>query len=524
MSPAIGIATTPSPGTGVRRARAADVGIGGASGRPVARLVLGLLLVALQAQAGEAPRIDFIYPRGAGAGSTCELEVGGRWEAWPLEAWADDAAIRFRPVSSNGWFQLDIGAAATPGPHLVRFYGAQGASPPQIFMVGPGEELIEPPRNRATSFAAVEHYPVAINGRLATPEEPDRVPLKITGECLARIRVLTRGLDSPATAQVALVDPGGFTLGRTPEVPGADPELSCPIAAGGLYYLEIRPGASAPGTPLDPAAAVYRIEIRLDGLEHVPRESVTGGGVNEQRLAPVIYPTRTLMVPSLTRAVVTPPGREILYEFEAHQSEQYRFVARAGSIGSPLQPVLRVLDTARQTLAEASPDPDPLLTWMAPSSGVYYLLLTDQGGKGGPLHACQIEVDRPRNVFQTRLSTHAFRVTPGNSLRIPVTILRPPGAEDFLTLTVVGLPEGVSVTPRQAPPGEVQVHLELVATGDARPANRPFRVLCTRTTEAPPTFDIARFSLEPRHAQPAQLLIREANQPWVTVLPAAPGP
>ncbi|HNU51177.1 MAG TPA: hypothetical protein PKJ98_09810 [Verrucomicrobiota bacterium] len=484
------------------------------------QLLLGLLLLVLEGFPGEPPRIDYVYPMGASTGASCEVEVGGRWESWPLEGWADDDAVRFRAVSSNGWFQLDVAASATPGPRLIRFFDARGASPPRVFMIGTGVELTEPAASRATTFNAVERYPAAVNGRLTTPDEPDRVPLLIAGECLARIRVITRGLDSPILAQATLLDPTGFALGRTPEYPGGDAQLACPIAVGGLYQLEIRPMASAPGTPVDPAAAIYRLEIRIDGLDHVPRESLTGGNVNEQRLAPVVYTARTLMVPSLTRAVVTPPGREILYEFQARQSEQYRFVARVGSIGSPLQPVLRVLDAARQPLAEASPAPDPVLTWIAPSTDMYYLLLTDRRGEGGPLHTCQIEVDRPRNTFQTRLPAHAFRVMPGETRRLTVTVLRPPGSEDFLTLTAMGLPEGVSAAPVQVPPEEVIVPLEFVASQNARPDNRPFRVLCTRTTDVPPAFATARFSLEPRHAQPAQLLVRESDQPWLTVLPA----
>ena len=224
-------------------------------------------------------------------------------------------------------------------------------------------------------------------------------------------------LDSPAQASLALLK-DGTPLVATLDPAGRDFELRCPIVAGGPLSLEV---TALAGSYLGDAA-VFRVEVTDDPLVPIPRSHATSAiseGVTAFR---PMTSARTLAIAGQTRGVISPEGRVIHYSFMAHQNEQFRFVAKAGSIGSPLAPVVRVLAPDRTVLAESLPGADAELVWIAPSDGEHLLAVTDAEGRGRTTYAFGSK-SRPRAHFSAVLEDR-LRPRPGGSCVCDVRVLR----------------------------------------------------------------------------------------------------
>ena len=474
-----------------------------------------LTLAALARAAAGAPELEYLFPAGGQHGARFEVIGGGKLDPWPVGVWTDDAGIQFAPGLTNGVFEVAIDPGVAPGGHLVRVYTSEGASKPALFMVGTDPEVTrfpQSPANQAHAAAPPAPIPVTLNGQLRSADARLLFPIEAGADRVVRARFMASPLDSPAQASLALLK-DGTPLVATLDPAGRDFELRCPIVAGGPLSLEV---TALAGSYLGDAA-VFRVEVTDDPLVPIPRSHATSAiseGVTAFR---PMTSARTLAIAGQTRGVISPEGRVIHYSFMAHQNEQFRFVAKAGSIGSPLAPVVRVLAPARTVLAESLPGADAELVWIAPSDGEHLLAVTDAEGRGGTTYAFQLEVEEPRAHFSAVLEDHAFQLRPGGSCVCDVRVLRPVSSDIVVSVSAIDLADGVTAGSVHAAAGLDRVRLVLSAAAAAKPSNSPFRIMVMTTGETPPRIEFARFSLEPRHTDGSALAVRDCNQPWLTV-------
>ncbi|HOY57472.1 MAG TPA: hypothetical protein PK640_04950 [Verrucomicrobiota bacterium] len=484
------------------------------------RLAVGawLTLSALACAAAGAPEIEYLFPAGGQQGARFEVIVGGKLDPWPVGVWTDDAGIRFGPGLANGVFEVAIDPGVAPGGHLVRVYTSEGASKPALFMVGADPEVThfpQSPTNRVQAAAPPAPVPVTLNGQLGSADAPLLFPIEAGADRVVRARFMASSLDSPAQASLALLK-DGTPLVTTLGPAGRDFELRCPILAGGPLSLEV---TALAGSHVGDAA-VFRVEVTDDPLAAIPRSRATSASSEGVTAFRPMTSARTLAIPGQTRGVISPEGRVIHYSFSAHQNEQFRFVARAGSIGSPLAPVVRVLDLDRTVLAESLPGADAEVVWIAPSDGEHLLAVTDADGRGGATYAFQFEVEEPRAHFSAVLEGHAFQLRAGGSCVCDVRVLRPVSSDIVARVSAIDLPDGVTAGSVHAAAGLDRVRLVLSAAAAAKPSNSPFRIMVMTTGETPPRVEFARFPLDPRHTDGSGLAVRDCNQPWLTVRPA----
>lgn len=484
-----------------------------------------VLVLANLASAGELPEPGPMFPIGASIGTEGTVQVAGDWGRWPVDVWTDDPGLVYKAGSSNGLFTVTVQPGAHPGPHLVRFFHAGGASAPRLFVVGSGREWTEPESLSVTNPPPTfDQFPLTLNGLLRPTEEADAWTLVLSGPRRFEARLAARGVDVPLEATLELQDGEGRLLSSSPLDRATDPVLNVSLVQAGKYVLRLQPRTPIRPSP-SPGLSVgvpYQVVLSADLLD-LPRLRAVPTRANAG-IVEILRPlssSRTLMIPSLTRGVVTPEGRAIRYSFTARASEHYTFTARAGSLGSPLAPILRLFGPAQQVLAESAPGEDAELSWMARRDGEYELVVSDAAGKGGPLFAFQLAVERPRAHFAGRLAAHAVRLAPGTQQVFRVRLIRPPQAEGLLLVLAVDLPAGVEALPAHAPPELDEVALVLSAAPEARPANQPFRVLLMTTGETPVRTELARFEVPAREVPADALLLQESDQPWLTVLPAA---
>ncbi len=491
-----------------------------------------------------APVVDFLFPAGGQRGATVTVLAGSAFPSWPVRTWTDDPGLVFKPAESVGQFAAEIGTGTRLGAHLVRFYDAAGSSAPRLFVVGEGPELNEPDSpERAGEGLEVKTLPATVNGRLARPGETDTYMLPLAAGAELRASVVAHALDSPVVARLQLLDGAGHELGESTNAPPLDPTLICSVREAGTYRLQlgaaessVQNSAFAPGpaavyrltlaavaaSPTDEANADRRILVegaplpdrpyRVQVLDAPPPESPD----IERPERP--YPT--LDLPATITGFIRPAGNLDHYSFSAQGEELYHFRLRAGSLGSPLVPVLRVLDSSRQVLAESLPSPDPSLDWVAPGDGVYTLEVADARGGGGVGYQYEMEVTAPEPNLKATADSHTLRLRPGDSANIHLQILRPATYQGMLSLTVGGLPIGVEAAPATVLPGVPEATLPLAVARDAQPTNQPFHITLLDLTANPPRVVPARAPLTGKYAATDDLLLKDTDTFWLTILPA----
>ncbi len=491
------------------------------------------------------PAVDFLFPAGGQRGGATAVLAGGTFPTWPVRIWTDDPGLVFKPGESAGRFQVEIATNVPVGAHLVRFYDAGGSGAPRLFVVGEVPELNEPDSPEQTGVGTeVKTLPVTVNGRLRQPGETDTYLLTLAAGDELRATVVAYALDSPVAARLRLLDSGGRVLGESTNPPPHDPALVCAIREAGTYRLELSPVESyvAEHTAFAPSdAAVYRLPLASVAVPGASETNSAGRVLVEGAPLPdrpyrvsvleappaespdILRPDRpypTVDLPCTITGFIRPAGNEDHYSFSAVGDELYHFRLRAGSIGSPLVPVFRVLNGAQLVLAESPPGLDPTLDWVAPGDGLYTLVVADARGGGGVGYGYELDVTAPEPNLTATADEHTLRLRPGQSAARNLAIRRPETYQGLLALTAVGLPAGVQAAPATIPPDVRQATLRLTVADDAPPANQPFRITLLDVTANPPRVVSARAPLRGKYAPTDDLALKDTDTFWLTVLPA----
>ena len=177
------------------------------------------------------------------------------------------------------------------------------------------------------------------------------------------------------------------------------------------------------------------------------------------------------------------------YRISVEKDVPLRLRVFAASVGSPIDPVLRILDTEGEVVMESDdaslperdifgtsyrsksgrPDLlDPSVMWTPEADGDYLVEISDQSAAGGPDGVYRIEIESPGPVVQTVLKSFSFdwvENTRDTGLALPqggrlvANITLPEGQwkkfEAPFDLVAHGLPEGVTMTGPRIDPATV---------------------------------------------------------------------
>src|SRR2546427_360492 len=186
------------------------------------------------------------------------------------------------------------------------------------------------------------------------------------------------------------------------------------------------------------------------------------------------------------------------YAFKAKKGQRVSVEVVANRLGSPLDPVVRLLDEAGKDLAYCDDDPgagsDSRLSFTSPASGRYVIELRDIGYQGGSKYRYRLRVGNfplasapfplgARQGAQTKV-TFVGRAVDGVrpvSLRVPEDATRvrlnarfPCGkACGFVTLATSRLPELMEIEPNETPETATKIPVPSVVNGRfAKPRDR----------------------------------------------------
>ncbi len=500
-------------------------------GRQLARScwIVALTFLSAPLAKAEVPTLEYLLPSGGQQGTRVAVLAGGKLEPWPVQAWADTTGLVFKATATKGQFEVQIAGDIPPGPHLIRVFTADGASAPRCFLVGTLPEQVEkPPYDDRSQPELIGKLPVIVNGCLAKKGETDSFVIKLEAGQLLVASVVAYRLDYPLDCSLRLLDSEGKELAANDDSHSLDPMLSHPIGQAGTYLLQLSAATDPSKTDArlsGSESAVYRLTVTSEALppDALPTLGKPGADSPDESMVlwSALQTALPVLLPYSNDGQINPVGDEDRFRFSAGQNERFYFRVQSGSLSSPLAALLSVRDQYGNVLAqtESNGAQDVDLTWTAPAEDSYTFTITDQARKGGIEYVYHLDIGNLLPEFQVTASDHAFRLQPGTTNEMRVTVFRLDGYESSMSLVLEGLPAGVEANADPVPAKGGDVKVRLMPRPEAKPVNQPFRVLAIVTDPTAPQVRLATALLKGQYAAPADLLTNQTDQLWLTVLP-----
>jgi hypothetical protein len=209
--------------------------------------VAGLLLAASLSAIAATPSLKHFFPAAGAQGTTVTVTANGKFDPWPVKAWADGSGIDFKPTDKAGKFDVEIAKDAAPGPHLVRFYNDSGASQPRFFIVSTEPELADTePNDEFKSPQKIVALPATISGKLDKSGDVDcfAVALKKSETLTASLEAYV--LMSTFDGLLRIVDERGTQLAFNHDGRTLDPLLAWQAPRDGTFVVQLM-GFAYPG-------------------------------------------------------------------------------------------------------------------------------------------------------------------------------------------------------------------------------------------------------------------------------------
>lgn len=532
--------------------------------------LLGLLLVVKVAAGAEPPQVEYLFPAGAQRGQSVKVTAGGKFDAWPLQAWVDRAGVNVSPGEEKGELTISVEEETPPGLYWVRLYSPEGAAVAQPFIVGTLPEVEETEPNNAPSEPQVlSSTATVINGRLGGTNDVDTFAVTLhTGETLVTALDAHECLGSPMDAVIQVLSSEGFVYMLQDDERGLDPLCTFKAPTDGVYLVRVFGFPDSPNSSIRLSGAatyVYRLTLTTGGFldrafplavdAHTPA-TVELDGWNLPGDAVSATP---LVVENAHYAVVFQPGmaqtiplavvdHAIVVEQEPNQRDApqavswpvsvtgrldeedeedcFRIDATAGTtldvrveareLGFPLDPVLVVLDADGKVLKElddAAGGRDVQLDFAVGADGPLTITVRDLHGNSGPRYMYRLSIRKAEPDFELTMASDSLSIEAGKTLDVDVNIARLRAFAEPIEVTAVELPPGLSVEPVvSAAEGDTAKKVVLKFTATADLFNGPVKI------EGRSQGDTQRI-----HPATAALKVprTRTEQIWLTVRPAS---
>lgn len=248
------------------------------------RWLPGLVSVAVWASVlvgsspGQLPRtvLTTVFPPGGRVGQTVEIELGGANLDGVHQIVCSHSGIVGQPVMREpgefetgqqpvpNRFRVAIAADVPTGRYEVRALGRFGLSNPRVFVVGPGDEVVEQGDHGQADKSLTLAVGQTANGRLDAAQI-DWYQVALAENQTATFRCVAAEIDSDARPIMTVYDPAGHQLARTTDL--RESKAVVQATAAGNYRVSLHDHTFS------------------GGAQHVYRLSVTDGVVPD-----VIYP------------------------------------------------------------------------------------------------------------------------------------------------------------------------------------------------------------------------------------------
>lgn len=517
-----------------------------------------------------AMEVRYFFPAGLQQGTTAAVVAAGDFPEWPVQAWVDRPGLTIEAGEKKGELKVVADASAAPGVYWVRLTGKTQAANLRPLIVGTAPETVEVEPNDEPDRPQPVAAPLAVNGVLSKRGEVDGFAVELSaGQPLAAAVCAHDRLRSPMDAVLQICDENGFVLAQNDDEVGLDPLLAFTAPKTGKYLVRLFAFPAEPDSSISFAGGesfVYRLALSTTGyLDHIlPLATPSAGGPEIIAGGPEILaggwnlpPSGSLQFdrrPASPTAiawiggaagfveaaatdlpvVLVPPSEQKgavaagrleapslasgriaadqshVFTFPARTDAPLRFRLESRTLGYPLDGVLQVRDPAGKPLARQDDQQaqlDPLLTFRAPADGDYELVLSDAYEHGGLRYVYRLWAEPVRPTCRATLAADVFECPAGQSIEIPLAIVREDGHAEEVTLQAVELPAQVTCPPVTLAAGDStkEVKLKLEAAAGASGGPLRFALRLKDGTVRPVMFTIKGFD---RSHEAAWLIVR----------------
>ena len=483
--------------------------------RPVAVL---LFVLASPLFAASPPKLSALHPAGLAIGAETTVEAMGA-TVWPVQAWCSSAAVKLEPLPEKGKLKISAPPDATPGPVLIRLYNEAGGSDARIFVLGPGPDALENPKNdRASEAQTVASLPATIFGVLERRGDVDffRLPLK-KGQTLSA-RLEAYGLRSEIDPYLHLIAPDGRELVLASDSHNLDPEFSLPVEASGDHLLQlsaIAHKASAEVSFAGDKDKVYRLRLQT---EPIPNALPQPDSMEASPPPPIKAPHRL-------QGFLKTAGERDRYRIEAAAGTKLRVRVEARSIHLLTDPVLRIFKADGALLREvddAGSKPDASSDITVEPAGFFEVEIRDRFGRAGMGY--QLAVGPIVPTFRASTTADSLILNAGKTAELTVNLTREDGHTAGLELVCPDLPEGVTWKAEAIPAKTGPLKITFSAAETAKAFQGPFHLHLRPTGEAASAEPQPIVRTWQNEESRGDYLINEAADFWMTVIPAPPAP
>lgn len=505
-------------------------------------VAVGLILATCSGVTGELkaapPDVTSLFPAGAQRGTTTSVTIQGKLGDGQVRVWSSKAGVTVQVPEKPGPVSISVGSSVEPGVSWLRFYNGEGASGLRPFVIGTCHEINETELNDEVAKAEpLPELPVVINGQHGKSGDADSYAMSLRkGQVVVASLMANRILGSPQDAALQMLGPSGFVIEQNEDDQGFDPQLVFTAPEDGIYTLRTWAFPATPDSSIrlfGSSASVYRLLVTTGPfVDHVLPAAVQAGQ-SQQLLVygwnlPMTQITVTPPVSAIEQAfpwvidglsnrlpvavqvqphpvvveqepndlkhpqsVTTPvsiSGRisskhdEDSYRFSVKKGQRLRFEVTARDAGSPLDPVLRILDSTGKLLKEADDDgkqsADPDVDFTASADGDYVVSISDRFLHDGDRFFYILSITEPKPGFSLNVAKDAYVLSGDAELSIPVTINRTNGFAEPIQIEVSGLPASVTVAAvTSEPKGDSAKSVTLKLKSDGQSAfEGPFQI------------------------------------------------
>jgi hypothetical protein len=223
-------------------------------------------------------------------------------------------------------------------------------------------------------------------------------------------------------------------------------------------------------------AGVQEVFVEQDGRTSNRLPFLAGALAEVRETEPNDEPrqARKLKLPALVNGRIERPGERDVFRIDGRAGQEMVAEVQARRLESPLDSVLRLMDSNGRELASNDDAEDAgagLLTHHAdsrllftlPRKGTYYLQLGDNQGQGGAEYAYRLRIGAPQPDFELRVTPASLTPGWGASAPFAVYALRRDGFQGEIALRLKDAPAGFSISGGRVPAGLEQVRLTLSA-------------------------------------------------------------
>jgi len=431
--------------------------------------------------------------------------------------------------------EVRIAADAPLGARWWRVRTSQGVTPAMPFVIGDLPEVVEEEIDGRPIPVEVK-LPVTINGRIFPREDVDIWVIEARKGQTIWCDVEAARLGSPLSSRLEVIGPDGRPLAENSGYFGDDAFVRFTAPADGTYQVRIHDaqfgglqhhvyrltisagphvdltypaGAQRGSTPRVeligtnvPVGQIFNLSestgtIAASDAASAHRLQVGGQWTNTFHLHIGDLPEElekepnntasaalSIEAPRIANGRIEAAGDLDHWSIALAKDQELRLDLRAARLGSPLDGVLTVLDSAGKELARSedisAENPDCQMAFRAPADGNYIVRVAEQfASRGGPRFVYRLTMDTPGvpgKASPARPLPPDFRLTlardtvtvlrgssPGGAAQVTVNAERRGGFDGPIELKLSGLPPGVSFSPTAIPAKQNSVQLTFKA-------------------------------------------------------------